>query len=84
MNLFGTQIHYVRSVFDAKRAPLDAGPTAKARLALAQQYTKVMMVVIVSLSFMVTSCILLLGDYSPELHKIAAGLAGTVLGYWAR
>ena len=84
MRLFGTQVSFVESVLAARRAPVDAGPSTKARIDLARQFSKVVMQVVVSVFIMTVFIVVLLGDYGEDWQKAVFGFMGGVIGYWIR
>jgi hypothetical protein len=86
-NLFGKQLEFVAAVLDARRQPVNAGidpAEAQARAALAGQYTKVIMQVVVSSAILIFSFFILLHNNQEPVQKAAFGFIGTVVGYWLR
>lgn len=85
--LFGHQLDFVAKVVNAKRQPLDAGvdsTEAQQRAQLAQQYSRMIMQMLVSAAILALSTWLLVRDNNEQLHKAAFGFIGTVIGYWLR
>lgn len=82
--LIGHQLAFFLRRYTARRRPVDAGGDAEDRLRLAGEWAKVVMQVVVSLVVLVLGGWLLRGGVDAELHKVGAGLIGTVLGYWLR
>jgi hypothetical protein len=85
--LFGEQLDFVARVLSAKRQPVDAGMDeagATATALLAQQYSKVVMQVVVSVIILAFSFYLLTHSNEESGRKAAFGFIGTVLGYWLR
>lgn len=86
--LFGRQLEFVASVLDAKGEPVNAGiesAEAQNRAALASQYSKVIMQIVVSCAILLFSFYAILTRQGAEpLQKAAFGLIGTVVGYWLR
>jgi hypothetical protein len=81
--VFGDQVRYAAKVLDAHRNPFDAGP-GEDRVALAKEYGRVVMQIVVSLVALATGVILLLKGSSQEVRELGSGFFGTVLGYWLR
>ncbi len=82
----GFQLSYAGAVFSAKRRLVDAGLGAKEverRAALAAQYSRVMMQILVSTIVLLSAVYLLLTGSEPS-QKLASGLIGTIVGYWLR
>lgn len=85
--LIGHQIEHVVEVINAKLRPLDAGLTddeIERKVKLASQLTHVVMQIIVSVTILICCFLLLFLNNDKELHKIASGLIGIVVGYWLR
>jgi hypothetical protein len=86
--LFGKQLNFVAAVFDAKRQPVNAGidqAEAQSRAALAAQYSKVIMQIVVSCAILIFSFYVILTQQGSEpIQKAAFGFIGTVVGYWLR
>lgn len=86
--ILGHQIQYVINVIDARMRPLDAGSTSEnemeKKIKLANQLSHVIMQIIISLTILICCFILFFLNDNKELHKIASGLIGTVVGYWLR
>lgn len=82
----GVQLNHVSDVLAAKRRLVDAGLGAEdveRRAALAAQYSRVVMQIVVSLIVLVSAVYLLVTGNEPS-QKLASGLVGTVVGYWLR
>ena len=88
MNAIGEQVRYAARIIAARAAPLDAGgdrERAASKLQLAQQFSRVLMQIVVSLAVLAVSLWLLMNATSNEdTRKLASGLIGTVVGYWLR
>jgi hypothetical protein len=85
--MIGHQIKFVFDVIGAKFAPLDAGGgelRASEKLELAQQFSKVVMQILVSVVVLVASLYLLVTSGQEDVRKFASGFIGTVVGYWLR
>ena len=83
---FGSQIAHALSVLESKRHVVDAGLGAREverRAKLAQDYSRVIMQIAVSLIVLTSGVYLLLTGNEPS-QKLASGLIGTVVGYWLR
>ncbi|APZ91605.1 hypothetical protein [Fuerstiella marisgermanici] len=87
MPVVGTQLQHVADVFHAHRQPLDAGgdeDETDKKLRLAQEYSRVVMQIIVSLLILFGGFILLCFSSDDTLRKPAFGVIGVVVGYWLR
>ena len=86
MKSFGNQLRYAVDVFEAHARPVDAGGsrmTAERRAALAGQYSRVVMQIVVSLAVLGGGFVILQSS-DTTLQKFAAGFIGTVIGYWLK
>lgn len=82
--IIGEQLRYATDVIDAWRNTADLGGEDIARrVELANQITRVVMQVIVSIAVLVGG-FFLLQNSDETLRKLASGLIGTVVGYWLR
>lgn len=84
---FGAQLRYVASVLDAHKHPLHAGASqdeAQERVQLANDYTRVVMQVAVSVAVLIGSFWLLMKGPNENVQKAASGFIGLVIGYWLR
>jgi hypothetical protein len=85
MTLFGHQIRYSWAVLEAHTHPLDFGADRPAQAKLVEQYSKVVMQIVVSLALLTISLIILMRPNTAEdLRRTAAGFLGTIVGYWLR
>jgi uncharacterized membrane protein len=88
MKLFGNQLQYTLEVFNARTNPVDMGKKTmqeqKHRLELHKEYSRVIMQIVLSIIVIVASFLLLFYYEEGNLHKLASGLIGTVIGYWLR
>ena len=86
--IFGQQLAFAAKVLEAHRNPLDFGPATDgpdSRVALAREYSRVVMQIIVSLAILSFSgYVLVHREYGETLQKAATGFIGTVVGYWLR
>ena len=85
--IIGQQISYAIDVINAKLRPLDFGgdqERIERKLRLAQQFSRVLMQIIVSIVVLIFSLILLAKSGSAEVQKASTGFIGTVIGYWLR
>lgn len=82
--VLGQQVSYAIRVIAARLNPLDAGPRALERAALAQQYSRVIMQILVSLAILATGIYLVLKANDEAQREVGSGLIGLVAGYWLR
>jgi hypothetical protein len=79
----GHQLDYVRQVFAARKRSAGLAPEATANLA--QQYSRVIMQIVVTLALLTICAMLLLQpNQSETLQKAATGFIGAIIGYWLR
>jgi hypothetical protein len=88
MKIFGSQIEHVTNVLKAKQRPMDLGASKdkqNQRLKLSKEYSKVIMQILVSLVVLIGSFYILFNyKENPDLQKTAAGVVGTIIGYWLK
>lgn len=87
MRIFGNQIDFVAKVIDAKLHPVDAGADdeeLRLRLEYAQEYSALIMQVIVSFIILISCFYLIIIDSEQATQKGCFSLIGLVGGYWLR
>ncbi len=85
--MFGKQIKYVAEVIEARTHPVDAGGSddeIKKRVELAQQISRVVMQIIVSILIIGICFWLLINNSNEDILKASTGFIGLVIGYWLR
>jgi hypothetical protein len=89
MKLLGTQFDYVAKVLAARRFAKASRPSlgknaANDNAVLAQQYSRVIMQIVVSVLGLIGSFFVIRSSNSEAAHKPAYVIVGTILGYWLR
>lgn len=80
---FGHQLDYVRDVLATRNR--SAGLESPSKADLAQQYSRVIMQIVVTLILLTICAFLLLRpDQSDTLQKAATAFIGAIVGYWLR
>ena len=87
MKIFGAQVDFAIDVWRAKHHLADCGDDDDAfrrKAKLAEQYTKLVMQVVISLSILAMSFAIIFTSNSIDVQKACFTLIGTVVGYWLK
>jgi hypothetical protein len=83
MKVFGSQIHFALAVFAARHSPATLGKKMEEKVMLAQQYSRVVMQMVVSVLCIGGMLLIIFKNPSDGAAvKPAYGLLGFVAGYW--
>lgn len=85
--IFGQQLRFASDVINASTHPANAGGPkheAPTRIELAEQISKVVMQIVISIGILVFCLYLLKTSNNADVQKACTGFIGTVLGYWLR